>query len=88
MSEDGNPFKGLRSEDLIRKIEELKKTDLDSYYNLVFESITGFPEDAIEDDSPKKNKVAALNKLIDYFEQKEEYERCHELKKLLDRINE
>ena len=88
MSDDGNPFKGLRSDDLIRKIEELKKKDLDSYYNLVFESIINFPDDAVEDDSPKENKVSALNKLINYFEQKEEYERCHKLKKLLDRINE
>jgi len=88
MSDDGNPFKGLRSDDLIRKIEELKKKDLDSYYNLVFESIINFSDDAVEDDSPKDNKVSALNKLINYFEQKEDYERCHELKKLLDRINE
>lgn len=87
MSEDGNPFKGIRSEDLIKKIELLKKQDLEAYYQLVYESITNFPEDAVEDDSPKSNKVSALNKLIDYFEQKEEYEKCAKLKNILDQIN-
>lgn len=87
MSDDGNPFKGVRSDDLINRIELLKKTDLEAYYQLVYESITNFPEDAVKDDSPKSNKVSALNKLIDYFEQREEYEKCAKLKVILDQIN-
>jgi hypothetical protein len=88
MKEDGNPFKGEESKDWIRKIDALKKMDLGLFYELVFTSIVNFSEEAIKDGSPKKNKIRALDRLIEHFQDLEEYEKCAALKKVLDQIKE
>jgi hypothetical protein len=88
MKEDGNPFKGEESKDWIKKIDALKKMDLGRFYELVFTSIVNFSEEAIKDGSPKKNKIRALDRLIEHFQDLEEYEKCAALKKVLDQIKE
>jgi hypothetical protein len=86
MKEDGNPFSGEGAKDIIKKIEELKKKDIGQFYDLVFVSIINFSDAAVLDNSPVKNKIQALNKIIDHFKDLEEYEKCAALKKILDRI--
>jgi hypothetical protein len=86
MKTDGNPFDGLRSEDLIQKLEDLKNQNLDAFFELVFQSIVNWPEEAVDDKSPVDNKIKALERIIKHFQDLEEYEKCQELKIILDRI--
>lgn len=88
MKEDGNPFSGEGAEEIIKKIEALKKKDLGQFYELVFCSIMNFSEEAIRDTSPKNNKIKALDRIINHFQDLEEYEKCAALKKILDKIKE
>lgn len=86
MTSDGNPFDGVGSEDLINHLESLKKKDIDAFFELVFQSIVNFPEDAILDSSPMENKKQALQRIIKHFEETEDYEKCAQLKSILDQI--
>lgn len=86
MKSDWNPFDGLRSEDLIQKLEDLKNQDLDAFFELIFQSIINWPEEAINDSSPVDNKIKALERIIKHFQDLEEYEKCQELKIILDQI--
>jgi hypothetical protein len=86
MKSDWNPFDGLRSEDLIQKLEDLKNQNLDAFFELVFQSIVNWPEEAVDDKSPVDNKIKALERIIKHFQDLEEYEKCQELKIILDRI--
>ena len=86
MKTDGNPFDGLRSEDLIQKLEDLKNQNLDAFFELVFQSIVNWPDEAVDDKSPIENKTKALERIIKHFEDLEEYEKCQKLKAILDQI--
>ena len=86
MKTDGNPFDGLRSEDLIQKLEDLKIKNIDAFFELVFQSIVNWPDEAVQDSSPIENKTKALERIIKHFEDLEEYEKCQKLKAILDQI--
>jgi len=86
MTSDGNPFDGVGSEDLIGHLESLKKKDLDAFFELVYQSIVNFPEEAVADTSPIESKMEALKRIIRHFEETEDYEKCVQLKSILDKI--
>jgi hypothetical protein len=41
---------------------------------------------ALENNTPIEEKIEALQTVIRFFIEREEYERCHELKKIIDKI--
>lgn len=86
MGEDLNPFKGMSALDLIIKLEKLKETDIDAFFELIFASLSKFPDEAVSDGADQKSKIKAINRIINHFESIEEFEKCHILKKILDRI--
>lgn len=76
----------LNSNELLKKMEALKLEDVDAFYNVVFNSLLKFPEEAVTDPSPARSKIKALSSILDYFEQGEEYEKCEFIKGLIDQI--
>ncbi len=76
----------LNSDDLLRKLEALKREDVEAFYNVVFNSLFKFPDDAIQDPAPKESKMKALSSVLNFFEEREEYEKCGFIKSLMDEI--
>jgi predicted sugar kinase len=77
----------LNSDDLLKKMEALKVEDVNAFYNVVFNSLLKFPDEAVTDPSPAGSKIKALSSMLDYFEQREEYEKCGFIKNLMDQID-
>lgn len=64
----------------------LKQTDYDAFMNRLYEALTGEFKDVIHDSSPVSEKAQAIRTMIKHFEKSEEFEKCAELKKLVDSI--
>jgi hypothetical protein len=76
----------LNSGDLLRKLEALKREDTEAFYNVVFNSLFRFPDEAIRDPAPKESKIKALDSVLQFFEEREEYEKCGFIKGLMDQL--
>ena len=64
----------------------LRNTDYDAFMERLYEALTGDFKDAINDKSPVEEKSQAIWTMINYFQKHEEYEKCAELKKLVDQL--
>ena len=67
-------------------IKHLIEGSKDTMMNMVYEAIMRNEEDAIYSNTPIEEKVTALNNVLGYFETTEEYEKCHNIKKIIDKI--
>ena len=76
----------LNSDKLLNQLEALKREDVDIFYNVVFNSLSSYPDEAVEDPSPRKSKIQALDSMIEHFVEKEEFEKCSFIKDIIDRI--
>jgi len=76
----------LNSDKLLNQLEALKREDIDIFYNVVFNSLSSYPDEAVEDPSPRESKIQALDSMIEHFVEKEEFEKCSFIKEIIDRI--
>lgn len=67
-------------------IQHLIEGSKDTMMNMVYEAIMRNEEDAIYSNTPIEEKVTALNNVLGYFETTEEYEKCYNIKKIIDKI--
>jgi len=64
-------------------LSSLDRLSYDDYMNLCYNMMITFPQDVLSyDDVPTDHKLEILEKLISYFSEKEEYEKCNEIKKM------
>ena len=68
------------------EIEELREASKDTMMNMIYNAVVNEEEKAISADTPKDQKLEALNNIIAYFIGTEEYEKCSNIKKIIDRI--
>lgn len=64
----------------------LRNTDYDAFMDRLYEALTGEFKDAIDDKSPVEEKTQAIWTMINHFSKREEYEKCADLKKLVDQL--
>lgn len=55
--------------------------------NVLYYTIMKDQELAVSSDVPAEEKILALNNIIKYFKETEEYEKCHNIKKIIEKIN-
>lgn len=65
----------------------LRQTDYDAFMNRLYEALTGEFKDVINDSSPVNEKSQAIWTMIKHFEKNEEFEKCAELKRLVDDLD-
>lgn len=65
----------------------LRQTDYDAFMNRLYEALTGEFKDVIHDSSPVNEKSQAIWTMIKHFEKNEEFEKCAELKRLVDDLD-
>lgn len=63
---------------------KLRYTDYNAFMERLYEALRGDFKEALHDLTPIEGKQQALATMIDYFQDKEEYEKCAELKKIKD----
>ena len=71
---NSDPFSGLR--------ESSRQTMMEMVYNTLINE----EDRAVNSNTPAEEKLQALKNIIQYFEQNEEYEKCYNIKKIIDRI--
>mgnify|MGYP000226648718 FL=1 len=82
-----NPeFEVNNSVESIAFIEKLKSSSKEIMMDLIYKAIIENEMGALNNNTPKEEKIAALETVIKYFVEQEEYERCHELKKIIRNI--
>ena len=65
----------------------LRQTDYSAFMNRLYEALTGEFKDVIHDSSPVEDKSQAIWTMIKHFEKNEEFEKCADLKKLVDELD-
>jgi hypothetical protein len=86
MSEWGN-INEFNEEDLNsikRFLDKLEKNSIDKYYRMCYNALVSSPEEILAHEGSVDIKEKGINKLISYFKDNEEYEKCADLTKLLD----
>ena len=68
------------------RINELKESSKETMMNMIYNAVINEEDRAISSETPKDQKLEALNNIIDFFVQLEEYEKCSNIKKIIDRI--
>lgn len=71
---------------IILDLIHLRETDYDAFMNRLYEALTGDFRDAIHDPAPVEEKSQAIWSMIKHFEKNEEFEKCADLKKLIEEI--
>lgn len=58
----------------------------DTMMNMIYRAIIENEQDALSSNTPTEEKMGALTNVLKYFESVEEYEKCLNLKKIMDKI--
>jgi replication-associated recombination protein RarA len=85
-SRNNQEFEINNSVESIAFIEQLKSSSKEIMMELIYKAIIENEMGALNNSTPVEEKIAALETVIKYFVEKEEYERCHELKKIISNI--
>ena len=75
---DGMNYKALQ-----KYLDELEKSSIDKYYRLCYGALMESPKEMLAYEGDLETKIRGIEKLITYFLDKEEYEKCSDLDKLL-----
>jgi hypothetical protein len=73
----------LKTSQMLAELVSLRHTDFDAFMNLLYEALQKELSGAIFDETPLKEKHEALNSMIQYFQDREEYEKCAVLRDLV-----
>lgn len=66
---------------------QLRDTDYDAFMDKLYEALNGKFRGMIHDTAPESEKKQAIWSMIEHFSAKEEYEKCADLKKIVEKLN-
>jgi hypothetical protein len=75
--------KDLKTSQMLAELVSLRHTDFDAFMNLLYDALQKELSGAIFDQTPLTEKQEALNSMIQYFQDKEEYEKCAVLRDMV-----
>lgn len=73
-------------EDSLRFFNSVRNLPREKMMDLVYQAIINRKQEALNSSSSKEEKIEAITFIISWFESKEEYEKCSELKKIIKEI--
>lgn len=77
----------LSNEDHTNFFNSLLTMNKEQIMELTYRALMGRKMGALEgNDVPVENKVEALNSMIKWFSEREEYEKCNDLKKIIETL--
>ncbi len=68
----------------IKKIQESSREDM---MHLIYDSIVNEKMGALKHNAPVEDKIEGVQKILNFFKEREEYEKCLELKKIIDKLS-
>ena len=82
MTEDDLPL----DDDGFSFFNSIKKASREKMMDMVYDAIVNKTQDALKSSSTVEQKIEAITFIINWFETKEEYEKCLELKKIIKEL--
>ena len=76
----------LKTSQMLAELVSLRHTDFDAFMNLLYDALQRELSGAIFDQTPLTEKQEALNSMIQYFQDREEYEKCAVLRDMVQTI--
>ncbi len=77
----------MRDDYLKAFLANLERYNFDEYMSLCYNLMLQFPQDILKYDKQSVDvKINSLDRMINHFEGKEEYEKCQHIKKVQDVI--
>ena len=73
----------LKTSQMLAELVSLRHTDFDAFMNLLYDALQRELSGAIFDETSLTEKQEALNSMIQYFQDKEEYEKCAVLRDMV-----
>lgn len=73
----------LKTSQMLAELVSLRHTDFDAFMNLLYDALQNELSGAIFDQTPTQEKQEALNSMIQYFQDREEYEKCAVLRDMV-----
>jgi hypothetical protein len=70
--------------DFIKKLQNASKEDM---MEIIYKSIIEKSMGALNHDAPASVKIEGVQIVLDFFKDREEYEKCTELKKIIDKLS-
>ena len=67
-------------------IESLRDSSKNAMMNIVYNAVIEGEDKAIKSEAPVEEKIEALNNILNFFVKCEEYEKCSNIKKIIDKI--
>lgn len=67
----------------IKKLHESSKEEM---MELIYDSIINQKMGALKHDAPVSDKIEGVQRILNFFKEREEYEKCLELKKIIDKL--
>ena len=67
-------------------ITNLVENSKDAMMNMVYKALMSNEQEALNSNTPVDEKLEALKNVLSYFENTEEYEKCFNIKKIMDKI--
>lgn len=68
----------------IKKLHESSKEDM---MELIYSSIIKDKMGALNHNAPVEDKIEGVQNVLNFFKEREEYEKCKELKKIIDKLS-
>lgn len=68
-------------------IKDLQESSKETMMEMIYDAIINKKHGALNGDSPIEAKIYGLNLIINFFKNREEYEKCFEIKKIIDEYN-
>ena len=69
-------------ENVKKYLDKIERDSLDKYLRVCYSVLVSSPSQMLDHDADVQLKLRGINKLIKYFEEREEFEKCVELKRL------
>jgi|10_taG_2_1085330.scaffolds.fasta_scaffold40937_2 hypothetical protein len=76
----------MHDERLNKILEDLERDSVDKYMRICYGVLIAGPKEMLDHSADLDLKLKGINKLIHYFQEREEYEKCTELQKLKEML--
>ena len=68
------------------RIDKLRKGSKETMMNMIYNAVVNEEERALKSETDPDEKVLALTNILNFFLGLEEYEKCSNIKKIIDKI--
>jgi hypothetical protein len=70
------------SDKIHRMLDEIQRRNFSYYMDMCYKSMISYPEQVIGLNLPLESKLATMDRIIQHFADRDEFEKCNELNKI------